>query len=150
MRFHPITPTRIADTRDGVGATRLQPNSSTVIQAPGAVTNQRSPALVANVTGIDPSNSTYLALYAYGDAKPAVSNLNLTPREVRPNVAYIALGDSGKYVVYNAAWTVDLVIDVAGTFELQGSTVMQADGAAGAPKPGGTGPRPAGSFRFPV
>lgn len=147
MRFHPITPTRITDTRDGLGATRLQPNSSTVIQAPNAVTNQRSPALVANVTGINPSNSTYLALYAYGDAKPAVSNLNLTPREVRPNVAYIALGDGGKYVVYNAAWTVDVVIDVAGTFELQGSTVMRADGA---PKLGGTGPRPAGSFRIPV
>jgi subtilisin family serine protease len=150
MRFHPITPTRIADTRDGIGANRLQPNSSTVIQAPNAVTNQRSPAIVANVTGVDPSNSTYLALYAYGDAKPAVSNLNLTPHEVRPNVAYIALGDNGKYVVYNAAWTVDVVIDVAGTFELQGGSSLQANGSAGAPKFGGTGPRPAGSHRFPV
>ena len=150
MRFHPITPTRITDTRDGLGAGRLQPNSSTVIQAPDAVTHQRSPAIVANVTGVNPSNSTYLSLYAYGEAKPSVSNLNLTPHEVRPNVAYIALGDNGKYVVYNAAWTVDLVIDVAGTFELQGSTVMQANAAAGAPKLGGTGPRPAGAFRFPI
>ncbi|MFC4998858.1 S8 family serine peptidase [Dactylosporangium cerinum] len=150
LRFHPITPTRITDTRIGLGANRLQPNSNTVIQAPNAVTNQRSPAIVANVTGVDPSNSTYLALYAYGDGKPDVSNLNLTPHEVRPNVAYIALGDNGKYVVYNAAWTVDVVIDVAGTFELQGGTALQASGSAGAPRFGGTGPRPVGSYRLPA
>ncbi|GAA4256971.1 hypothetical protein GCM10022255_071950 [Dactylosporangium darangshiense] len=148
MRFHPITPTRIADTRTGLGATRLQPNSNTVIQAPDTVTNQQSPAIVANVTGVDPSNSTFLTLYAYGDSRPTVSNLNLSAHEVRPNVAYIALGDGGKYVVYNPAWTVDVVIDVAGTFQLQGSSALQASGSAGGPKLDGNGPKPAGSYRL--
>jgi hypothetical protein len=112
------------------------------------VTNQQSPAIVANVTGVDPSNATFLTLYAYGDSRPTVSNLNLSAHEVRPNGAYIALGDNGNYVVYNPAWTVDVVIDVAGTFQLQGSAALQASGSAGGPKLDGNAPKPAGSYRL--
>ncbi|MET7394506.1 S8 family serine peptidase [Dactylosporangium sp. NPDC005572] len=118
LQFHPVSPTRIADSRDGLGAPRsLGPNSTTTITAPSALRGPNTYALVSNLTGILPTTATYLTVWAAGDAKPAVSNLNLVANEVRPNAAVINLNEVGAYNVYNGGGTVHIAIDVSGTFD---------------------------------
>jgi hypothetical protein len=112
-----LTPTRIVDTRDGLGAGTFTGGGTKTVTAPATVAGDNTYALVTNVTGVDPANSTYLSLWATGDTQPTVSNLNLTPHEVRPNAAFVPVGPGNKFNVFNAAWKVDVVIDVSGTFE---------------------------------
>ncbi|GAA2599694.1 hypothetical protein GCM10010399_33090 [Dactylosporangium fulvum] len=116
LRFNPIPPTRITDTRDA-GKRALGPASTTAFPA-ASVTTPNTYALATNVTGIDPSNSTYLTLWSGDVARPVVSNLNLLPHEVRANAAYVGIDDNFNYSVFNPAHTVHMALDVTGTFEL--------------------------------
>ncbi|WP_238012510.1 hypothetical protein KZZ52_58710 [Dactylosporangium sp. AC04546] len=119
LRFHPLNPTRITDTREGLGAPRtLTGASTTTITAPGTVANTNTVALIANVTGVNPTNSTYLTVWPAGSQRPTASTLNLTPHEIRANASIVLLNNKKQFNVYNAAWNVDLVIDVSGTLEL--------------------------------
>lgn len=115
LRFHPITPTRITDTRDA--NVPLGPNSVRSFPA-SSVSGDQTYSLVTNVTGIDPSNSTFLTLWAGDVERPNVSNLNLLPHEVRANAAYVGIADNFTYSVYNPANRVHMALDVTGTFEL--------------------------------
>ncbi|GAA2629440.1 hypothetical protein GCM10010399_71600 [Dactylosporangium fulvum] len=119
FRFHPLTPTRIADTRiDLGGAGSLGPSSAATFTAPAPAAVDETGVLVANVTGVNNGNAwTYLTAWANGDARPTASNLNLAPHEVRPNAAFVLLGPSNKYNVYNAGSSVDVIVDVAGRFD---------------------------------
>lgn len=121
LRFHPLNPTRITDTREGLGAPRvLTGGSTTTITAPGHVATggpAGTVALVANVTGVDPSNATYLTLWPAERQRPTASTLNLTPHEIRSNASIVLLNGDKQFNVYNAAWNVHLVLDVAGTLE---------------------------------
>ena len=126
LRFRPLNPTRIVDTRDRLGAGTFTGAGTATVAAPAAVAGDNTYALVTNVTGVDPANSTYLSLWAAGDAKPAVSNLNLTPHEVRPNAAFVNIGPGNRFNMFNAAWKVDVVIDVSGTFEFLPGSVPSA------------------------
>ncbi|GAA4256973.1 hypothetical protein [Dactylosporangium darangshiense] len=116
LRFHPMTPTRITDTREA-GQHALGPASTTVFPAASA-TDANTFLLVSNVTGVDPSNSTYLTLWSGEGDRPLVSNLNLLPHEVRANAAYVGIDNNFNYSVFNPANTVHMVMDVTGTFEL--------------------------------
>ncbi|MEV0133058.1 hypothetical protein AB0H83_31920 [Dactylosporangium sp. NPDC050688] len=119
FRFHPLTPTRIADTRENLGgAGTLGPNGTATFTAPAPAALEETGALVANITGVNNGNGgTYLTAWANGTARPTASNLNLAPREVRPNAAFILLGPGNKYNVYNAGSNVDVIVDVAGRFD---------------------------------
>ncbi|MEV0129159.1 hypothetical protein AB0H83_11975 [Dactylosporangium sp. NPDC050688] len=118
LRFHPLNPTRITDTREGLGAPGvLTGGSTTTITAPGQVATAGTVALVANVTGVDPSNATYLTVWPAGRQRPTASTLNLTPHEVRSNASIVLLNGDKRFNVYNAAWNVHLVLDVAGTLD---------------------------------
>ncbi len=119
MRFHPLTPTRIADTRTQLGgAGTLGPASTATLTAPAPAAVDETWALVANVTGVNWGGAgTYLTAWAAGEPLPTASNLNLMPFEVRPNAAFVVLGPGNKYLVYNAASTVDVIVDVAGRFD---------------------------------
>ncbi|GAA4263952.1 choice-of-anchor D domain-containing protein [Dactylosporangium darangshiense] len=130
LRFHPLTPTRIVDTRDGLGASTFTGAGTKTVAAPATVAGDNTYALVSNVTGVDPANSTYLSLWATGKSQPTVSNLNLTPHEVRPNAAFVNVGPGNKFNMFNAAWKVDVVIDVSGTFELEPGTATSAQSSS--------------------
>ncbi len=120
FRFHPLTPSRIGDTRTQLGGpATLGPNSTATFTVPAALRTAGTGALVANVTGVNRGGAaTYLTAYADGEPKPFASNLNLAPYDVRPNAAFVLLGESYGYHVYNAASTADVVVDVAGRFDL--------------------------------
>ena len=108
--FTPVSPTRALDTRLSGGpltasSTRLAPTASV---APGAI------AVVANVTGVSPTGSTWVGVNSTA-TKPAASTLNLVPGETRPNLTHAPAGASGFYV-YNAVGSTNVIADVFGYF----------------------------------
>ncbi len=119
FRFHPLTPSRIGDTRTQLGGPgTLGPNSTATFTVPAAARTELTGALVTNVTGVNRGGAwTYLTAYAAGDPKPFASNINLAPYDVRPNAAFVLLGSNSGYTVYNAASTADVIVDVAGRFD---------------------------------
>ncbi len=120
FRFHPLTPSRIGDTRTQLGGPgTLGPNGTGTFNVPAAARNEQTGALVANVTGVNRGNAwTYLTAYAAGYPRPFASNINLAPHDVRPNAAFVLLGSNYDYSVYNAASSADVIVDVAGRFDL--------------------------------
>jgi len=120
----------IFNAAGNVHASTFTGTGTKTVTAPPAVAGDNTYALVTNVTGVDPANSTYLSLWATGDTQPTVSNLNLTPHEVRPNAAFVPVGPGNKFNVFNAAWKVDVVIDVSGTFEFLPGSVPAAQAAS--------------------
>jgi hypothetical protein len=117
MVFHPITPTRIADTRIGLGAPgALGAGKSASIAATGVVDSSTG-ALALNVTAVGPTASTYVTLWPSGVTMPTISTLNPAATQTVANAAIVTLGDARKFSVYNHAGTTNIVIDVAGTYE---------------------------------
>ena len=117
LRFTPNVPTRIADTRDGLGwPSRLGPGVTASIAAPGTVVNADTRALATNVTAVQPTSATFLTVWPSGAARPNTSNLNPTAGSVVPNAVQTMIGTDGKINVFNAGGYCDVVVDVVGTF----------------------------------
>src|SRR5207245_3089153 len=73
--YHPMTPTRILDTRSG---SSLGPGQSidVLITGQGGVPSMGVTAVVMNVTVTRTSASSYLTVYPAGAARPVASNLH--------------------------------------------------------------------------
>jgi hypothetical protein len=127
--YTPLTPCRIADTRNALGA--LQPNTartlvgfdaSSFAAQGGTPTSCGIPnsvaALALNVYAVNPMSLGFIKLWASNQTEPDVSTVNYQP----PTVA-IATGaivpvdptDSNKFKASSPA-SVDLVVDVVGYF----------------------------------
>ncbi|HVK22951.1 MAG TPA: hypothetical protein VM677_16460 [Actinokineospora sp.] len=120
-RFTQTAPTRVLDTRSGIGA----PAGPVVGGAPITVAVPGVPAgataVVLNLTGTEPTQSTFVTAYPGGSARPTASNLNLSAGETRPNLVTVALGQGGTVALYNHAGTVHLIADVAGFYSAGGT-----------------------------
>lgn len=118
-RYKPVaTPQRIVDTRTGLGgSTRLGPMADRIVTAPSGVAGPETAALVTNVTAVSPSAATWFVLWANGDAKPGISNINSSPSSIVANAAFVTVGSQNDFHLSNAAGTADALLDVAGTFE---------------------------------
>jgi hypothetical protein len=118
--FHPLTPTRILDTRDGTGGLSgpLGPGStaSVAVAGRGGVPATGVGAVALNVTVTQPSAEGYLSLYPTGEPRPLAANLNFTPAKTVPNLVVVKLGSGGSVDVFNPAGTTHVVYDVAGWF----------------------------------
>lgn len=108
LHFRPALPTRLIDTRQN-GA--VGPDSSVTVTGPAAH------ALALNVTGVQPTTSTYLTVWPAGATRPTSSTLNLNPGEIRSNAAITGLGSGNRCNVYNAGGSTNIVVDLAGTFD---------------------------------
>ena len=122
--FVAVAPTRVLDTRTGLGVARAigphQTVSLTIAGAGGippttAPTTARS--VVLNLTATGPSRSGYLTAYPDGATRPTVSTLNFARRQTVPNLATVALPDTGVIRLYNGSGgTVHVVADLAGYY----------------------------------
>jgi hypothetical protein len=119
--FHPVTPTRLLDTRTGNGAprARLAPGQTIELQVTGrgGVPASGVSAVILNVTAVTPSSVGFVTLWPSGTLRPVASNLNLTAGDVRPNLVTVRVGASGRVSLYNANGSVDLVADLAGWYD---------------------------------
>jgi hypothetical protein len=137
FRFHPITPTRIVDSRFGQGVPNsLGAKETDVITPPGSVADLDTGALALNVTAVGPTSSTFLTLWPDGESRPNVSNLNPAAGQTVPNAAITMLSLAEKFDVYNNAGTTNLVIDVAGAYQFYPFT-----NAGTVPQLSGVGPK---------
>lgn len=109
----PITPTRVVDTRIGLGAGGpVAPNYGAVVDFDSPDLENVPQGALINLTAADPRASGWLAAYPYGVDRPGVSNLNFTAGAAVPNLSLVTLGD-GYGVLYNGSTgTVQMVADV--------------------------------------
>jgi murein DD-endopeptidase MepM/ murein hydrolase activator NlpD len=112
-------PTRVLDTRSAGGPVGVGPRVVTIaglagVPAMSAAVQPR--AVVLNLTVTNPTAASYLTVYPSGASQPATSDLNVTPGATVTNLVVAALGADGKVVLYNAAGSADLIIDVEGWY----------------------------------
>ncbi len=120
--FTALTPSRVLDTRHGVGTGgvvgTLGPRSVIDVQITGrgGVPAVGVDAVVMNVTAVAPTAWTYLTVYPTGIPLPNISNLNTTTGHTQANLATVRVGDGGKVSVYNWDGTPHVLFDVAGYY----------------------------------
>lgn len=116
--FTGVSPLRVLDTRSGLG----QPSAGPV-PSRGTITvdlSSRVPegttAVVLNLTGVAPTNVSYVTVWPAEVSRPTASNLNLAANEIRSNAVTVALGPSRRLNLYNNAGSINLVADLAGYY----------------------------------
>ena len=126
-RFVPLAPTRLLDTRIGLGAAKAKvaPKSSVVLQVTGTegIPATGVTAVVLNVTLTAATGPGFVQVYPTGQAvEGASSNLNvLTPGQTVPVLVTSQVGDGGRVTLYTHGGG-HLLADVAGYFATSGDT----------------------------
>lgn len=127
--IHPLTPSRLLDSRSGLGFSGPARNG-TVITLPvwerGGVPSGASAVLV-NLTVTEPTAGGFVTAYASGSAVPGVSNANFVAGTTSANLSLVPVGADGAIALKTAvAGSVHVIADV------QGYVVGGAVTAAGA------------------
>lgn len=132
VRYTPIAPVRILDTRDGTGGLlgRLGTGKTYDLTVVGDVSGVPvdATAVVVNVTGLGPATATDLRLYPTprsGTAQPLVSNLNIAAGAVRANLATVPVGEGGKVRILNSGGAPHVLVDVQGWYGASGASVYE-------------------------
>ena len=119
--LHPLTPSRIMDTRSGSCLVKMGPGETRLVAVAGkAGVPANAGAVSLNVTAVNPTEPTFLTLWPSGRPRPNASNLNPITGIVA-NMATVGLGADGRVAIYNAAGVLDVLIDVAGWYDGDGS-----------------------------
>ncbi|MEV0808115.1 fibronectin type III domain-containing protein [Micromonospora sp. NPDC050200] len=119
-----VPPTRIVDTRTGLGAPRAPVAAGASLPVmvaghaglPPATAPVPPTGLIANVTAVEPTSAGFLTVYPALTTRPDASDLNFTAGKVVPNLSIAPLGADGGMLVYNRAGNTHVVVDVVGYF----------------------------------
>jgi hypothetical protein len=117
--YNAIPPSRVLDTRLGVGFGRALEDGETISVTAlgiGTVPSANVSAIVATLTAVTPTGDGYLAAFPSGQALPNVSNLNFRAGEVVPNQVVVAPGTGGTIDLHNAGGRTHVLLDVVGWF----------------------------------
>ena len=121
LAFHPVTPVRVLDTRDGTGTV----SRSGVLTSAGMTAGVgsaaagdagRVKAVVGNLTGTQPSAATYVTAWPAGESRPFASSLNLVPGETAANMVQLRTGSDGRVGLYTNAGRTHTILDISGWF----------------------------------
>ena len=120
-----LSPTRVLDTRSGIGAARGRLNPGAVIAlAIPAAANAGASAVLVNLTATDALAAGYVTAWPCNEAMPPTSVLNFTPSHAVPNLVAIKFPPAGLCLASSAP--VHLLGDVQGWFtgttDFQGTT----------------------------
>jgi len=121
LRFIPIAPCRVADTRnatDPLGGPAIaggMSRSFTLPSSTGCGIPTTAAAYSLNVAVVPQGKLGYLTVWPSGQTRPVVATLNSTDGRVKSVGAIIPAGTSGAISVY-ATNTTDLVLDINGYF----------------------------------
>ncbi|HEX3089674.1 MAG TPA: hypothetical protein VHQ23_13555 [Ilumatobacteraceae bacterium] len=142
--FHPLTPSRIFDSRPGLAVNDVAPAGLKPLGAPEPATFDISLlgkgnipadaasvlAVVVNITVTEPGANGYLEAYGKG-AQPAqhTSIINFGPGQTVPNVAIVRPGADGALTIglYGLSGSANVLVDVFGWFST--SAYTGTDGA---------------------
>jgi uncharacterized repeat protein (TIGR01451 family) len=125
LAFYPVTPCRIADTRNSTGTFGGPSLAGGVARAfPVPSSNCGIPAdaqaYALNMTVVPRSALGFLSTWPAGSQQPLVSTLNALTGAVTSNAAIVPAGVNGAISVY-ASETTDLIIDINGYFAPPGT-----------------------------
>ena len=120
LHFVPVTPCRIADTRENLGqfgkpalaagTPRSFPIPSASCGIPGT-----AKAYALNVTVVPKGPLGYITIFPAGQPQPLVSTLNSIDGRIKANAALVAAGTGGAVSV-TATNPAELVLDISGYF----------------------------------
>jgi plastocyanin len=136
--FFTVTPCRVADTRNPVGASggpALGANTTRSFPVTGVCGIPSTASAVAfNVTVVDETDFGDLRLYPAGSGAPSSSTLNFAIQKVRANNAVIPLGSGGQIAVQcdmppASTGHTHFLLDVTGYF--QGAIIIDIVGING-------------------
>jgi sugar lactone lactonase YvrE len=121
LQFVPVTPCRVADTRNAngpFGGPTMGGNTSRSFAIPQSACNipATAQAYSLNVTVVPKGELRYLTLWPTGQEQPFVSTLNSFEGTVVANAAIVPAGTGGAVSVYVTDAT-DVVIDINGYFD---------------------------------
>jgi hypothetical protein len=124
LLFSANTPTRIADSRTGQGIAKvLGPGTTVSVTTPSSLLTKPNTAAVAlNVTAVNATASTFITVWPNGVTRPVASNLNPVTGQTIPNAVVTQLGSGNTFSVFNNAGSIDIVIDMTGSFWLNPAT----------------------------
>jgi hypothetical protein len=128
LRYRPVAPTRIVDTRAGLGgfSAKLPAGRSVVFSTPSQVLGNDTEALVGTVAAVAPTLPTFLTVWEGngGVGRPTTSTLNaLAGRTVANSLVVDLIGGAStgtpleQFTIYNDRGQTHAILDVAGTFE---------------------------------
>jgi hypothetical protein len=116
-RLTPIGPTRVVDTRSGVGGVRLAAGQTLTVDLNGAIP-AGSNAVAVNVTAVNAATPGFLTVFPCNGAIPNTSTVNFVGNEARPNNTIVGLS-GGRICVFSDAAT-DVLVDLLGSFAADG------------------------------
>ncbi len=123
--FTPVTPVRLVDTRNRLGATgRVGAGRQVVLQVADDVTVPAdATAAVLNVTAVDPAIAGYVTVYPCSDALPDTSTLNYVAGQTVANTTIAALSGAGQLCVWSYGDT-DILVDITGWLGPRGASQL--------------------------
>ena len=127
LAFYPLTPCRIADTRNntfpsGLGPPFLpgrQERDFPILNATSCNIPSSAAAYSLNFSVVPHGGVGYMTVWPTGQTRPLVSTLNDIPGTIIANAAIVPAGTSGNVSVYPSNDT-DLIIDINGYFAAAG------------------------------
>jgi hypothetical protein len=129
-RLNSTNPSRILDTRNGIGSPRtpIGEGESRTVQVTGGVVPSGASAVVLNVTATGGTRGGYLTVYPGNlTSVPGTSNLNFSANQDIPNLVIVPLAGDGSIRVFNAFGTTQVIADVLGYFSSLGGSFAQID-----------------------
>ncbi len=120
LEFYPLTPCRIADTRNATGALGGPSLAANVgrsfpVQSSSCGIPATAKAYSLNITAVPHVGLAYLTTWPTGQAQPNVSTLNASGGEVTANAAIVPAGTGGAISIF-ASNDTDVILDVNGYF----------------------------------
>jgi hypothetical protein len=112
-RLTPIGPTRVVDTRSGLGGRRLGAGATMTVDLNGKVP-PGSTAVALNVTGVTASTPGFMTVFPCSGAVPNTSTVNFVAGEARPNNTIVGL-TGGRVCIFTDAAT-EVLVDLLGSY----------------------------------
>lgn len=148
LGFAGITPTRVVDTRTGVGTAAAPLLAGCTLSVP-FVRPAGATAVAVTLTVTGAAADGFTTAYPCGTPRPNVSAVQIVARSDVPGTTVVPLGSDGMICVYTSV-TADVVVDVLGWFGPAGpaypgqlglrapSRVLDTRRSAAAPLPAGS------------
>src|SRR5437764_1128828 len=114
LAFHTLTPCRVLDTRQFIGARPFVGQFDTYIFGMGCAAPPIAQAYVLNATVVPQQPLDYLTLWPAGTSQPLVSTLNASDAAITSNMAIVPV-QNGSVSAY-APQSTHLVMDIFGYF----------------------------------
>jgi hypothetical protein len=120
--FGSLVPSRLLDTRSGVGAAKIAVAAGSTVHLQvtgrGGVPASGVSAVVLNVTVVGSTSAGFITVFGDGTSRPGVSSLNFAKSQTVPNLVIAPVGTNGKVALYNgSAGTIQLIADLSGWFK---------------------------------